>query len=304
MRKTFVDTLIELADKNNKISLLTGDLGFSVLESFREKHPDRFLNVGVSEQNLMGMAAGMALSGKTVFVYSIIPFVTYRCFEQIRNDVCMHKANVKIVGVGQGFSYSVHGHTHHAKEDVSILRSLPNMRIISPGDPCEVREAVKFMAKNDGPFYLRLGKQGEPCIHSKIYKTNCGQGEVLFEGKRVAVIASGNILANAHEAVKQLRDKKISVTLISMPWLKPVSSNFLKDIAKKHKSIITVEEHSEIGGLYSAISETLHDIDSKCKLVKLAARDEFIDQIGSQSYYRQRYNMSVDSIIETIKKLY
>ena len=170
MRKAFIKTLSDLAREDKRIFLSTGDLGFLVMEEFAKEFPDRFINVGVQEANMMGMATGLALSGKTVFTYSIIPFTTARCLEQIRNDICAHNANVKIIGVGQGYSYSVHGHTHHAVDDMGILQSLPNLKIISPGDPQEVASAVKAAAETKGPVYIRLAKVGEPRRHTKHLK--------------------------------------------------------------------------------------------------------------------------------------
>jgi transketolase len=162
MRTAFIKALTDLAETDNRIWLVTGDLGFSVLEEFASRFPDRYLNVGVAEQNMTGVAAGLAMSGKIVFTYSIANFPTLRCLEQVRNDVCYHNANVKIVAVGGGLAYGAQGYTHHAIEDLAILRALPNIRVIAPGDPAETRAAVMAIVNTPGPCYLRLGKAGEP----------------------------------------------------------------------------------------------------------------------------------------------
>ena len=171
MRNAFIKTLSQLALENENIYLLTGDLGYSVFEDFQKKFSKRFINMGISEQNMMGVAAGLALSGKTVFVYSIIPFLIFRCFEQIRNDICYHDLNVKLIGVGGGFSYGVNGYSHYAVEDISIMKTLSPMTILCPGDPMEVEYAVKSAERRKGPFYVRLGKNGEPIIHKNHFET-------------------------------------------------------------------------------------------------------------------------------------
>ena len=183
MRSAFVKTLIECARRDPRIILLTGDLGFMALEPFIKEFPKRYINAGVAEANMVGMAAGLASTGKKVFVYSIIPFVTMRCLEQLRNDVCYHNFDVKVVGVGSGYSYSTMGATHHAIEDIGALRSLPNLRIVSPGDPLEVELAVKALVKDNGPAYLRLGKRGEPVLHKKMPKFRLGQAIIMKSGK-------------------------------------------------------------------------------------------------------------------------
>ena len=176
MRTAFINKITEMAQEDKSIYLLTGDLGFSVLEDFSKRFPDRFYNVGVAEQTLAGVAAGLALSGKTVFIYSIATFATMRGFEQIRNDIAYHNLKVRIVGVGSGFSYSAYGVTHHSLSDMAIMRCLPNMTIIAPGDPWEVEKAMEESKKINGPIYFRLGKKGEPKLHSENANFKIGKG--------------------------------------------------------------------------------------------------------------------------------
>ena len=190
MRTTFIETLKELARQDERVFLLTADMGYSVFETFREEFPDRFLNTGIAEQNTIGIAAGLASRGKIVFVYSIIPFVTMRCFEQIRLDLAYNKSNVKIVGVGAGFTYGSLGSSHHALEDISIMRSLPNMTVLCPGDPIEARELIKQSYEHTGPVYIRLGKNGEPKIHPEDKKIPLGKAIEISAGDDLILITT------------------------------------------------------------------------------------------------------------------
>ncbi|MEK7481288.1 MAG: glycosyltransferase [Patescibacteria group bacterium] len=299
MRIAFVETLSELARAHDNLMLLTGDLGFGVFENFRKEFPDRFLNAGVQESNMMGMAAGMALAGKTVFVYSIIPFATMRCFEFIRNDVCAHNANVKIVGVGQGYSYSIYGHTHHAIEDVGALRSLPNLKIIAPGDPLEARAATQAIAETDGPFYLRLGKRGEPNIHEKPPLFEIGKGIVVHDGADVALFVSGGMLEHAAQARQMLAERGVSAALISMPTIKPIDANLIREYASRVRVILAIEEHNVIGGLGSAVAEVLAESPHHPQFKRMGVPDVFGVRIGSQEYMRNQMGISKEHIVET-----
>ncbi len=215
MRTAFIQALNELAGKDPRVCLVVGDLGFSVIEEFAQKHPDQFVNAGVSEQNMIGLAAGMALSGKIVFTYSIGNFATLRCLEQIRNDVCYHRANVKVVSVGGGLAYGNLGVTHHASEDVAILRALPNMVVVAPGDPVEARLATRAVVALDGPCYLRLGKAGEPVVHEKEPNFELGRAITLRDGTDVTLIASGGMLATADKVARSLAGQDLSVRLVA-----------------------------------------------------------------------------------------
>src|SRR5437867_8897552 len=204
MRSAFFDTLVRLAEDDERITLVVGDLGFGVIEPFARRFPDRFLNAGVAEQNLTGIAAGMALSGKIVFTYSIANFPTLRCLEQIRNDVCYHEANVKIVAVGGGFAYGPLGMTHHATEDLAIMRALPGIVVVAPGDPWEVERATRAIVAEPGPCYLRLGRAGEPTLHGAGDAFELGRGIRMREGRALTIISTGGLLESALEAAEQL----------------------------------------------------------------------------------------------------
>lgn len=301
MRVAFIKTLIKEAEKNNKIMLLTGDLGFSIFEEFKERFPDRFINVGVAEQNLMGVATGLAMSGRIVFAYSIATFATMRAFEQIRTDVASHNMPVIIVGSGAGLSYGHDSITHHATEDISLMRSIPGMTILCPGDPYETVWATRASIKCNKPVYLRLGKKGEPLLYKNPVSLKIGKGSVLRNGKDFVIIATGNIVSNALEAANILSKKNINATLVSMHTLKPIDKNLIKSLSKKFKVIITVEEHSILGGLGSAVSEIISEENKGTKIVKFGVPDRFLFEIGSQNFLRERIGLLPHQIAEKIK---
>ncbi len=304
MRTTFIHTLIDYARANERIWLLVGDLGYSVVEPFREEFPDRFINVGVAEQNMTGIASGLAISGKVVFTYSIANFPTLRCLEQIRNDVCYHRANVKIVAVGGGFAYGAQGMTHHATEDLAIMRALPNMIVIAPGDPVETALATRAVAKWPGPCYMRLGKAQEPVVHKTSPDFQIGKAIVVREGGDVTLITTGGILFNTVQAAERLAQQGIQSRLLSMHTLKPLDTEVVLAAARQTKAIITVEEHSLIGGLGSAVAEVLAELSDSCiAFRRIGIKDEFCQQVGSQEYLRGIYGLSVDSIIEVVRSL-
>lgn len=300
MRIAFVNTLFSFAKKDKRIMLLTGDLGFSVFEKYIEEFPKQFLNMGVAEQNMTGVAAGMSMEGKIPIVYSIVPFVTMRNFEQIRNDICYQNLNVKIVGVGAGFSYGPYGHTHHGLEDIGILRTLPNMVILCPGDPYEVIAVTKAALAYKGPVYLRLGKAREPILHKNIPSLTIGKGIVLKEGKDITIIATSTMLYRAWEVAQKLKEKKISVRLISMVSIKPLDTGLIFDSVDKTKAIFTIEEHSIIGGLGSAVAEFLAKVEKKVLFSSIGVPDRFTKEMGLQEYMRRANGLSTEQIYNTI----
>jgi len=244
-----METLCEIAKRDERIWLLTGDLGYSLLEQFREMFPERFVNVGVAEQAMAGIAAGMAFNGKIVYIYSIANFPIMRCLEQIRNDICYHNLNVKIVAVGGGLAYGALSYSHHAIEDLSIMRSMPNMTVIAPADPTECKWATTAMSELNGPAYLRLNKTGEPILHDKDTKFKIGQAVQMKNGADITLISTGNMLEETIKVSEILQEDKISVRLLSMHTLKPIDKKAILSSAKETKLVVTVEEHSVIGGL-------------------------------------------------------
>jgi len=304
VRTTFIHTLIDCARANEHIWLLVGDLGYSVVEPFRQEFSDRFINVGVAEQNMTGIATGLALSGKIVFTYSIANFPTLRCLEQIRNDACYHNANVKIVAVGGGFAYGAQGMTHHATEDLAIMRALPNMTVVALGDPVETALATRAIIEWPGPCYLRLGKAGEPVVHKTSPDFQIGKAIRVREGGDVTLIATGGILFNTVQATEELAQQGIQARVLSMPTIKPLDSKAVLAAAQRTKAIITVEEHSVIGGLGSAVAEVLAESgNSHTTFRRIGIKDEFCQQIGSQEHLRGIYGLSVDGIIQVVQSV-
>jgi len=305
MRTAFIHTLIKLARSDKRIFLLVGDVGFSLVEPFVKEFPERFLNVGISEQNMMGIATGIALNGKVVFVYSLTNFPTLRCLEQIRDDVCYHNANVKIVAAACGFTYGELGATHHLTEDLSIMRSLPNIKVITPADSMETKLAIRALVKEKGPCYLRLQRTGEPIIHKTTPYFQIGKAITIHKGRNVAFIGSGTILHNAIMAEKQLILHGISVHIISMHTVKPIDKKAILLAAKKTGAIITIEENSILGGLGGAVAEVLAESKMPGIIFKrLGIEDRFFYQIGNQEYLRGVNSLSVESIVkETLELL-
>ena len=300
MRKAFISALREVAAADDRVFLLVGDLGYTVVEPFAQEFPDRFLNVGVAEQNLAGIAAGLASTGKVVFTYSIGNFPTLRCLEQIRNDICYHRAAVKIVAVGGGMAYGSLGMTHHATEDLAIMRALPGMEVIAPGDPTETSLATRAIAARPGPGYLRLGKAGEPVVHTKPPPFTVGKAITLSRGCDVTFVSTGGMLAPVVQAAEQLRRKGIGVGVISMPTVKPFDSDSIRAVAEQCELIITVEEHNVIGGLGSAVSEVLAaERGMGGGLKRLGIQDRFYDEIGSQEYLRAQAGLTAVQLAET-----
>jgi len=289
LRTAFIDTLRELARVDDRIFLLTADMGYSVFETFRDEFPDRFLNTGIAEQNTIGIAAGLASRGKIVFVYSIIPFVTMRCFEQVRLDLAYNFMNVKLVGVGAGLTYGSLGSSHHALEDIAIMRSLPDMTVLCPGDPIETRELIKRSFEYEGPVYIRLGKNGEPKIHPDETRIEIGKSITVLEGNDLALITTSNMLETGKKWVEEWKQDGVNVSLISMPSLKPFDSSTVKNLIDKEIPIITLEEHSVIGGLGSIISQVIATTGKPVKFQQIGINDKFSHVVGGHEFQRKKF---------------
>jgi len=304
LRTAFIETLNELADKDPRVCLIVGDLGYSVIEEFANKHPDQFVNAGVAEQNMIGLAVGMALSGKVVFTYSIGNFGTLRCLEQIRNDVCYHRANVKVVAVGGGLAYGNLGVTHHASEDVAIMRALPNMTVVAPGDPVEARLATRAVVALDGPAYLRLGKAGEPIVHADEPSFTLGRAITMREGSDLTLIASGGMLATADRVAAQLAEKGLSVRLLSMHTIKPLDRDAVVRAATETRFVFTLEEHSIEGGLGGAVAEVMAELDgSRALLKRIGLRPQFNAEVGDQKYLKSLHGLDEEGVMKTIQPI-
>lgn len=262
MRRAFIVALCSLAERHPELMLLSGDLGFSVLEEFSSRFPERYINVGVAEQNMMSMAAGLAAAGKVVFTYSIANFALLRCLEQFRNDVCYHNLPVIAVSVGAGMSYGAQGYTHHGIEDIGVSRLLPNVAVISPGDPAEVRWALPYLVARRAPASLRLGRGGEPVVHqTDLPERQMNQAFVLRPiGLDVTLIVSGALLRESEVAATQLAASGLDVGLISMPVIKPLDERIIEQAACTSRLVLTVEEHLAQGGLGGAVAEVVANL--------------------------------------------
>ncbi len=304
MRDTFVRTLIELAKADRNIELVTGDLGFGVLKPYWEALPDQFINAGIAEQNMTSLAAGMALSGKTVFTYSIGNFPTLRCLEQIRNDCAYHNANVKIVCVGGGFVYGSLGMSHHATEDLAVMRALPNVVVMAPGDLVEARAATKAITSYPGTCYLRLGRGGEKAIHKEnrfdTEEFQIGKAILVETGHRVAIFSTGAIFEEVETAASTLRNAGFSPTLYTFPTVKPLDQEVILECARTHELIVTCEEHNIVGGFGSAVAEVMAEHLGTAQLLRIGLADQYCTQVGSQGYLRDQYGMSGAKISEKI----
>jgi transketolase len=302
MRTTFIETLVELARRDERIHLLTADLGYSVLEKFRDAFPGRYTNVGVAEQNLIGVAAGLALCGKVVFVYSIANFPTLRCFEQIRNDVCYHRANVKVVAVGGGLAYGAQGYTHHGVEDLAVLRALPGLTVTAPGDPVETRLVTEALAAHPGPAYLRLGKANEPRVHERVPPFRLGRAIPLRPGEDVTLVSTGAMLHECARAADVLAGRGVSAAVLSVPTVKPLDAEAVLAAASRTGALVTAEEHSVTGGLGSAVADVLAESGAACLFRKFGLPDEVHHEVGSQAYLRRRAGDLVEAVESLLRR--
>lgn len=301
MRDEFIKALAAAAANRPDLMLLTGDLGFSVLDEFRARFPKQFLNVGVAEQNMTGLAAGMALDGRLVFTYSIGSFPTMRCLEQIRNDVCYHDANVKIVCVGGGMSYGPVGASHHATEDLAIMRSLPNMIVVSPCDPWEAVEATKAIIDTPGPAYLRLDKSAAPVTKFSGEVFEIGKARTLRDGHDVTLVGVGGVVAEALEASDMLALRGISSRILSVHTVKPLDIETLALAARDTGGIVTIEEHMVVGGLGGAVAESLMEAGVVPEFfVRIGLQSCFSSVVGSQKYLRTVYGLDARCIADVV----
>src|ERR1039458_8058653 len=304
MRDAFVRRLFELARADERIMLVTGDLGFNVLDQFAREMPRQFINAGVAEQNMTGLATGLALEGRIVFTYSIANFPTLRCLEQVRNDAAYHGANVKIVAIGGGFSYGALGVSHHATEDLAILRSIPEVTVVSPGCEWEVSEATTALVETPGTCYFRLDKSSARNTSRAGERFQIGRGRVVKEGHDLAIITCGGILGVVLDAASRLGSSTSSPRVVSLHTVKPIDRDLLIELARTHAALLIVEEHILDGGLGGAIAEVL--LDARVHPAgwrRLGLRGGFSSIVGSQDYLRTRYGLDADAIVAAAEEL-
>ncbi len=303
MRNAFAKELTELATADARIVLLSGDIGNRLFDDFKAKCPGRFLNCGVAEANMVSMAAGMAMSGLRPVAYTITPFITTRCLEQIRVDVCYHNVPVVLVGVGAGLSYATLGPTHHSCEDIAFLRVIPGMTVLCPGDPVEVRLALRAALAQEGPVYIRMGKKGEPVVHRQPPDFRIGKAIPLREGTDVCILATGTILPEALRAAESLAAEGVSAAVASFHTVKPLDAEYLKTVFGGFPLVATVEEHSAMGGLGGAVAEWLTEQPTgrRARLLRIGTRDEFLHASGELEFAREHFGLSAHALTGRIQ---
>ncbi len=292
--------LLAAAADNPSIVLITGDLGFGVIEPFVTALPEQFINAGVAEQDMTGLAAGIALTGGKVFTYSIGNFPTLRCLEQIRNDVAYHGADVVIVAVGGGLAYGALGMSHHATEDLAVMRVIPGLAVAAPGDPIETHAVMKDLVMDGGPAYLRLGKSGERNVHDGALQLRRGEVVRIRDGYEVCLASTGAILPIVSEAAHLLNRAGVSVSQVSIPWVSPFDANSVEDLASRHQLMATVEEHSIIGGLGGAVAEVISGTSKSCELMRIGLPHCFTSMVGDQNYLRKMHGLTPQGIADRV----
>jgi transketolase len=305
MRSVFNEELLSLARSNQSIYLVLADIGYGEIEPFAQALPERYLNVGVAEQNMTGVACGIAMEGNIAITYSIANFPTLRCLEQIRNDICYHNANVKIVIIGGGVAYGPLGISHHSTEDLAIMRSLPNMVVIAPCDLYEARAATRAMIEYNGPVYYRCGYKKEKDIHSGAISFSIGKAIRVREGKEATLFFTGTIGYEAMRATDILQKKGISCRLVSMHTVSPIDRDEIIAAARETRAIITVEEHNLSAGFGSAVAEVLAEEGPFPKLFfsRIGFPNINISEVGSQQWLREKYGLSRDAIASRVESL-
>lgn len=305
MRNHVIDKITELASEDERIMLVSADLGYNVVNEYAQKFPDRFINVGIAEQNMASMAAGLALEGNLVFTYSIGNFPTLRCIEQIRNDICYHNANVKILAVGGGFAYGDLGMSHHATEDIAMMRALPHMRVYVPADELEALACLQEAIEAEGPAYIRMAK-GKEQKHHKDNERLCVDRLLPIiskTGAQISIIAAGTILSEAIKLAELLEPESIEAQVFSSPSVKPLDEHGILELSQRCKLLVSMEDHNVVGGLGDAIASVLSERCSHARLLKVGLKDTFTDVVGDQDYLRNYYGISAERVKEKILEI-
>ena len=300
MRDAFFDEVLDIAKNDPDVMLLTADMGAQSLVAFKKELPGNFINVGISEQNMVSVAAGLSLGGKKVFIYSIVPFVTMRCYEQIKIDLCCMNLPVVIIGVGAGLSYASDGPTHHAVNDIAIMRALPNMTILNPSDPALSKASARRAYENTSPSYVRIDKERLPLIYNKS-DSNKGAFKIK-SGKDLTIISTGNMVHNALKVSDMLKEHSISCGVIDLYKIKPLNTGQLFEFLKGTRSIITLEENNFTGGIGSAVSEFLSDKRIGLPLKRIAIPDTHCFECGSRESLQRMYGLDTESVVKVVKE--
>jgi transketolase len=302
MRFEVVKTIYRVGENDPRFYFITGDYGHANTEEFKTTWKGRYFNGGMSEQNIIGMAAGLALTGNKAFVFSIVPFVTLRCYEQIKIDVCLQNTDVTIIGGGEGFAYGDAGPTHYAIEDIGAMRLLPNMKVICPANPMETRQLMEQIIKIGGPAYIRIGR-GREANPEKEYTVEFGKAHVMRKGSDVTIIATGTIVSEALKAAEILAASGVSAEVLNMHTVKPLDIMSIRERAGTRKAIVTLEEHNVLGGLGAAVAEVLAEMPERPRFKRFGVADTWPEVVGSQQYLRDHMGISADAIVPHILAL-
>lgn len=303
MRNAFAQEITKLGQEREDLILLSGDIGNRMFDKYQEHCPERFYNCGIAEANMIGMATGLTMTGFRVVCYTIAPFITYRCMEQIRVDLCYHHVPVTLVGTGAGLSYASLGATHHSMEEMGMLRTLPHMAVLAPGDAMEVKAALRAAIDYPDPVYIRIGKKGEPVIHKEEPALKIGKALNIREGNDLCILNSGNMLGPAVECAERLQEQGISARVESFHSIKPLDEATLEEVFSRYDLVATMEEHSVIGGLGGAVAEWMAGHPGlRGRLLRFGGRDEFVHETSHQDSAREFYGLTVEAMCSRMKE--
>ncbi len=301
MRKTFVNTLTELSRKDEKVMCVIGDTGFSVFEEYEREFKERFVNVGIAEQNFVSFGAGLAAMGMKPFIYNVASFMCYRAFEQIELDVCYQENPVVLVGVGGGHAYATAGPTHHAYWDIALMTQLPNMTVLCPADPIEMRECVKAAYELQKPVYIRIGRSVDPVIHKESINFKIGKGIQMASGGDAVLLATGTVVKDALRAAELLIENGIHAAVYSMPSIKPFDDQLISELADQYQVIYTMEEHSVRSGLADMVRISLSNVGKQAISVRpIGFPDTFAPVTGSREYLNELYGLDAQAVCNVI----
>jgi transketolase len=302
MRNAFADEITALAAVDPAVVLLSGDIGNRLFDKFKAGSPERFYNCGVAEANMVGLAAGLALSGLRPVAYTITPFLTYRVIEQIRLDLCYHQAPAVLVGTGSGLRYASLGATHHSLEEMAMLRTLPGMTVLAPADAYELRACLRDAVKAAGPVYIRIGKKGEPTLHAATPAAAIGRHFVLREGGDLCLLAVGVMAGVALHAAGLLAERGVKAQVISLPTVKPLDTALLARLFDSFPLVATLEEHGLIGGFGAAVAEWLADLETapRGRLMRFGTADTFMHEAGETEYAHEHFGLDAETVVHRL----
>ena len=302
MRNAFADEIDQLAGADPRVVMLSADIGNRLFDKYKAKHTGRFYNTGIAEANTISMAAGLADAGMRPICYTITPFITSRCYEQIKVDVCYHDKPVVIVGTGSGLSYASLGATHHSLEDIAIMRSLPGMRVLAPADANELRACLRVAMSSDCPTYIRIGKKNEPVIFSEPPEFNYGQWQPIQRGENICLLSTGNMLPEVMAAAEAIEAASVRPDVWACASIKPLDEARLSELFDTYAIVATIEEHGRVAGFGSAIAEWYVDQPKRVagRLIRFATPDEFLHESGEQEHAREYLGLTGPQIATSL----